>query len=438
MGLITKTVQVVPTGKVIAYYKEKGYDAKHGVPIEVKIEDLSEGSHVIVQCLCDYCKEEIIEMEYRYYMKIMNEVVPKITCKKCKHLKIEESNILIYNVSNISQLPETIEKRRETCLQKYGKINYTQTDECKQRYKQTCISRYNANTALLNPEVKQKGIETLIANYGVTNPFQSEEIKRRIISTNIQRYGSSFPTQNDEVKSKIRNTCYERYNGPAPISDPEIAAKISETWKKNHNGIVSPFQSPEMSEAIRQKCYEEYGVYSYSQVPEIREKANQTFYKNVTQKTSIQQRMIYQILHDYDDDTKLNYPISNFSGDIVIDNIDFEIDYGGHNLSVKTGQLTQEQFDQKQLIRDKIIKSEGYKIVRLISEKNRKIPSDSKLIEILEFSKAFFQQNPERSWLEFNIEKGIYRSALNKDGALFDFGELRTVKKKELESKTMT
>ena len=55
MGIISKTVKVYPRGKTISYYKEKGYDAKNGVELEVKVEDLSQCSTALVETTCDYC-----------------------------------------------------------------------------------------------------------------------------------------------------------------------------------------------------------------------------------------------------------------------------------------------------------------------------------------------------------------------------------------------
>lgn len=49
MGIISKTVKVFPRGKSIAYYKEKGYDAKYNQELEVKVEDLSFCSTALVE-----------------------------------------------------------------------------------------------------------------------------------------------------------------------------------------------------------------------------------------------------------------------------------------------------------------------------------------------------------------------------------------------------
>ena len=171
-------------------------------------------------------------------------------------------------------------------------------------------------------------------------------------------------------------------------------------------GCISPF----CGEAVKLKCSE-------------------IMYKNYTVSTSTQKMGIYNIIKSEYPQAELNYPIGKkFSGDIVIDNIDFEVDYGGHNLSVKLGEITQDEFDKKEMIRDKIVKSCGYKVIRLIADNTRKIPSDEILLKILEQSKEYFNTT-DHTWVEYNIDTSLMRNAENKEGVFFDFGELRKIKK---------
>ena len=51
--LLTKEVEIKPTGKMIKYYKDKGYNAKHNQPLIVKIQDLSMCSTILVESKCD-------------------------------------------------------------------------------------------------------------------------------------------------------------------------------------------------------------------------------------------------------------------------------------------------------------------------------------------------------------------------------------------------
>ena len=68
MGLLTKTVKIQPKGSQIKYFKNLGYQFKKNEEIEVKVEDLTKGSHVLVECQCDYCNNYVYdENDETYY-----------------------------------------------------------------------------------------------------------------------------------------------------------------------------------------------------------------------------------------------------------------------------------------------------------------------------------------------------------------------------------
>ena len=77
---------------------------------------------------------------------------------------------------------------------------------------------------------------------------------------------------------------------------------------------------------------------------------------------------------------------------------------------------------------DKIIKSEGYKIIRLISDKTL-LPSDSILLQILSLSREYFLKYPNHTWINFDMDASMIRNAEQKNGVFFDFGDLHKVTK---------
>ena len=64
MPILTKEVEIKLWGNNIGHYLDLGYDGKHGDVITVKVDDLTDGSNVKIQYLCDYCKEEVITIVY--------------------------------------------------------------------------------------------------------------------------------------------------------------------------------------------------------------------------------------------------------------------------------------------------------------------------------------------------------------------------------------
>ncbi len=97
-------------------------------------------------------------------------------------------------------------------------------------------------------------------------------------------------------------------------------------------------------------------------------------------------------------------------------------------MKVKTGKISQEDFNLQEIIREKIIRSNGIKMMRLISPHD-KMPSDDKLIEIFDFAKSYFKTG--HTWINFYIEENKYRNAehCDENGVFFNFGELWNGKK---------
>ena len=93
MGLITNEVEITLNNRTIRWYENKGYEIpkyynkkrckyiiKSGTKIKVKVEDLTNGSNAIVNCICDECKTKT-EMTWYTYRKINHN--GKTYCKPC-------------------------------------------------------------------------------------------------------------------------------------------------------------------------------------------------------------------------------------------------------------------------------------------------------------------------------------------------------------------
>lgn len=203
-------------------------------------------------------------------------------------------------------------------------------------------------------------------------------------------------------------------------------------------GIDNPAKLKEIKEQMAETSLKRYGTTHPMQSLEIKKKTAQTLYKNGTTPTSRQQLYVYNIYCIHNDNKPcLNYPIFYYNADICFpdEKLDIEVDFGGHNLSVKTGKLTQEEFNQKEIIRNNVIKREGYKQMRIISEDD-KLPSDSTLLQMLSNARNYFSEYPNHSWIEFNLDTSLVRNAENKQGVPYDFGTLRRIKDEDLQQTT--
>lgn len=337
MGIITKEVEVKLWGNNIKHYHNLGYSGKHGDIITVKVEDLSEGSNVKIQYLCDYCQKEVVTIVYADYIRRTKEV-DKMACKNCYTQKIKEVSLLRYGVSS-----------------------YTKTKECQRRK-----------------------IDTVKSRYGVEHYSQTQDFKEKWNNTCTERYGESY-------RKQFMDKAFETFH--------------------NKTGYRFPLQSPD-----------------------VKEKAVQTFYQNGTTISSKQQIYIFNLYHRHKkSDVELNYPVACFNSDICFpeEKIVVEYDGKGHDLIVTFGNLTQEEFNRRELIRDRVIKSEGYKIIRIISSTD-KLPSDLVLLQMLSDARCYFSQYLNHSWIEFNISTSTIRNAENPQGLPYSFGELRTIKDNDI------
>lgn len=114
--LLTKEVEVKLHNSMIKYYEDKGYviprykdkerrlRVKRGTSILVKIEDLSEGSNVGVNCDCDLCGK-IYDMPYDHYVRRNHN--GKTYCKDCY------SKVLLSGENNWNWNPSKTQEERE-------------------------------------------------------------------------------------------------------------------------------------------------------------------------------------------------------------------------------------------------------------------------------------------------------------------------------------
>ena len=291
---------------------------------------------------------------------------------------MSQSRLLIVNREFI-ETDEFHKKMEDMMTLKYGVKHYSKTQEYKEKWNKTCLERYGES---YRKKFIDKAFETFYDNTGYNYPSQSPDVRERIIQTYINHFGVDNPLKSEEIREKVRKTSLEKY------------------------GYTTPSQSPD-----------------------VKEKVAKTFYKNGTIPTSKQQRYIYNLYNTIDSVVELNFPISCYNVDICfpIEKMTIEYDGGFHNGQVKLGNITQKEFNQKEIIRNNIIKKEGYKQIRIISSKDL-LPSDKILFQMLYDAKQYFYDYPNHSWIEFDIDISSIRSAEYKDGIPYDYGELRRIK----------
>ena len=472
--LLTKETTIKPSSSSIQYYSNLGYDVKWHKPLTVRVEDLPPNSSALVDAECDYCGKIKKQMRYSTYNRITKNGTVEYCCSDCSHIKQRGTMMERYGCKTPIQNPEIKQRIQETNLQKYGSVSPAGNKEVREKQKQTNLERYGVENPLASEKIKEKVKQTNLKRYGVENAFQSKEIQEKAKQTNLERYGvenvlyndeiisrrnttlmerfgTLYPLQNeecyeklkqtnlerygvehvsqlDEVKDKVKQTNLERYGVEYSSQNEEVKRKIEETNIKKY-GVKSLLCLPEFHQHSREVDMERYGVYHHFQNPEILAKQKDTLYKNRTCPASKQQVYICNLYNG-----EINFPLKMYSVDICLpeEKIVIEYDGGGHDLGIKLGTCTQEEFAQKEIIRNNVIKREGYKQMRIISVKDL-LPSDDILLQMLSDAKQYFSDYPNHSWINFDIDKSIVRNAENKDGIPYDFGKLRKIRKSDVE-----
>lgn len=233
--------------------------------------------------------------------------------------------------------------------------------------KATNLKRYGVECSLLDKEIREKGVCTSMERYGTAVPAASAECQRRLEEANLKKYGVKRPLSLKEVQDKARKTNLAKYGSEFVGGSAEIQAKIKKTNIARY-GCANVMGNRDICDkAVAKKLANMNGAYTY---------------------TSRQQRHIYEVYGG-----ELNVHIGGYFVDILLDdNIFFEYDGGGHDMAVKCGWCSQEEFDRREQNRTRYLKSAGYKEFRMISKFDR-VPSDDILISLFEYAHLQFSKN---------------------------------------------
>ncbi|GIU69097.1 MAG: hypothetical protein KatS3mg002_0333 [Candidatus Woesearchaeota archaeon] len=152
-------------------------------------------------------------LEERYGVKNPSQVKEFIEKRnKTRELKKEEiSKNISQALCTSEKFKESVERKKETFLEKYGVDNPSKSDIVKEKIRQTFLERYGVEAPMQIDEIKEKAKKTNLEKYGVENPLQSEVIRKKIEKTNLKKYGVKSTLLIPEVKEKIKKTMLRKY-----------------------------------------------------------------------------------------------------------------------------------------------------------------------------------------------------------------------------------
>ena len=420
MIIIPQVITLTWNVKTKGYYESLGYVyTNKGDQFEVNIFDLPNKSNLNIKCICDYCGSEVLRRFACVSSYLHSNEPYKIACNNCTSRKVKDTNIERYGVAVPLQSEEIKSKVKQTCIDRYGVEYSGQAQIKKKKTKQTNLKKYGVEYTLQREDIREQIKQTNLEKYGVENPLQNNDIKEKVKQTNLERYGVEYTWQNEEIKEKIKQVNLDKYGVEYTLQSEEIKQKSRQTNLKKY-GVEYVLQSDEIKEKGRQTNLRKYGVEHNMQRPDVQQKAFNTMYQKQNSPCSKQQKYLWNLLGG-----ELNYPLGNCKLDIAFldEQICIEYNGGGHDLQVKKGYITQEEFNQKELKRDKFIKANNWKIIKIIAV-NDKLPNDKVIIELINQAKQHLL-NSKHTWYIIDIDNSKLEYANNIQN--IDLGKLKNI-----------
>ncbi len=146
------------------------------------------------------------------------------------------------------------ERKKATCIEKYGVEHQMKALETKEKFKATCMLKYGVEYPSQVLEVRERVKATCMEKFGVEYAFQAPEVIQKIKQTCLEIWGVEHASQALEIKQKVKETCLANWNVEYTLQAPEIQERIKETCLANW-GVEHPMQAPEIAEKVLKSSF---------------------------------------------------------------------------------------------------------------------------------------------------------------------------------------
>lgn len=228
---------------------------------------------------------------------------------------------------------------------------------------------------------------------------QKESIKKKYGVENIRLI--------DGVEEKRKNTIKEKYGVDSIQKVPEIIEKKRKTFQ-SHYGTDWGVQNKEVREKIIATNQKKYGVNYPLENESIRLKGADASYRKYGKKlyakmTSNQQIHLQELFGG-----ELNYRLGKYYIDIFFQNENIYMEYDGraHDLCVRLGKVSEEDFNKKENIRNSYLSGLGLKEFRIKSTTD-KLPDDNVLLDIKNTAFYYLIELNKQSFI-YNLDNMEY------------------------------
>jgi hypothetical protein len=219
--IVTKNIEIKLNQFNYHHYERLGYKTDGKESILVDIKDISKSSPLRIESMCDICGK-IKSLTYVKYTKNISHGGFYACSNLCAKVKVESTNIEKYGAKYPLQSPDKVQELKDYFLEKFGEDNPSKTEEVKKKREETMIERFGVKTNLILPETHKKAIklsaseeniqkrkDTCLIKFGFDNPMKSKEIYQKFKDTNSEKYGCEFPAQNSEIFTKTQKSQFK-------------------------------------------------------------------------------------------------------------------------------------------------------------------------------------------------------------------------------------
>jgi len=192
------------------------------------------------------------------YVDIKGGSWPQYCCCKCANSndvkKQKTINTLVekYGVKNSYNIRDVVERTRQKNLEKWNVEVSSQREDVREKISNS----WKSHTEDQKKSIADKKRETCIERYGCENPYQNEEVKKRYRETCLAKYGFEHYSKNDTMRMKISQI----------ISSKPTQQKIYNTKKRNNTFHTSKLED-KSCEMLREKFGEVIRQYRDERYP---------------------------------------------------------------------------------------------------------------------------------------------------------------------------
>ena len=231
-----------------------------------------------------------------------------------------------------------------------------------------------------------KAQEVYEAKTGYKNSFCQPRYHDKLKEKMLEKYGSEYYLNSEDCKEKTE-AYLQNHNVSNVMHIPEVKENLRKTVQKIY-GVDCCFQSEKVKEKIKETNLVKYGFPNANQNPEIKEKnlinRNKGVEKNGTAPISKEQARLCELFCCKPNKLMTYYFLDGY---FEKEQIYFEYNGSGHDLSVQIGIMTENEFKAKEARRYHYLKQMGLKEFCVINTKRHSVPVDDEtMLKIKDFS----------------------------------------------------